>query len=412
MSHNKSTSSLITLLLALLLTSCGIGTATGTATPAPTRLSTATGAATPAPTRLSTATTVTGNVVRLQQIHMFNASTGWAMTDDLVNGQRRILRTTTGVAHWQDVTPVTGKQSSLIDGSGFFDALTAWVAVGGDPMVVYRTHDGGQSWQQAQLRDQGINGATFFFLNARVGWLMRATGAATGNVGVAVLRTSDGGASWKRISASTFSTTSPSKLPFVGKKMISFVNETTGWVTVSGFAWLYVTHDGGTTWRHQNIPLPAQVGQAFGPIIIIPPSFFSATDGLLPAIIPNPAGETITIYVTHDGGVSWHPTSPVHTGLGSMTIADAGLIAIADAQHAWIVSSSHDVKSYQYIHSTVYSTRDGGLHWTQHTVKFSADPTMIDFVSPTQGWAIDEWGSLYQTADGGQTWVKVTPTIP
>src|ERR1700730_6663477 len=159
MSHNKSTSSLMTLLLALQLTSCGIGTLTGTATPASTRLSTATGTATPAPTRLSTATTVTGNVVRLQQVHMFNASTGWAMTGDPVNGQSRILHTTKGVTPWQGFTPATGKQPSFIGGSDFFDTLTAWVAVGdarGISMVVYRTHDGGQSWQQAQLPDQGI----------------------------------------------------------------------------------------------------------------------------------------------------------------------------------------------------------------------------------------------------------------
>jgi photosystem II stability/assembly factor-like uncharacterized protein len=304
---------------------------------------------------------------------------------------------------------VIGKQSWFIGGSDFFDTLTAWVVVGdarGIPMVVYRTHDGGQSWQQAQLPDQGIESDTFFFLNARVGWFMLAKGAATGNEWVVdVLRTSDGGASWKRISVTSYTRASPSPLPFEGNNWgISFVNETTGWATSftdrENFAWLYVTHDGGTTWRHQNIPLPAQASQ----VTTMPPSFFSATNGLLSTIVPSRAGATMTIYVTHDGGVSWHPTSPVHTGWG--------LIAIADAQHAWIVNSSHDVKSNQYIHSTVYSTRDGGWHWTQHTVKFSADPTMIDFVSPTQGWAIDEGGSLYQTADGGQTWVKVTPTIP
>ncbi|BCL78851.1 hypothetical protein ccbrp13_13160 [Ktedonobacteria bacterium brp13] len=339
---------------------------------------------------------------------MFNASTGWAMTaGDPVNGQSRILHTTKGVAHWQDVTPATGKQPSFIGGSDFFDALTAWVVVGsapGIPMVVYRTHDGGQSWQQARLPDQDIGRDTFFFLNARVGWLMLTKGAATGNVWVDVLRTSDGGASWKIISLASYTTASPSALPLEGSKSISFVNETTGWATSittrENFAELYVTHDGGTTWRHQNIPLPVQDVQ----VTMLPPSFFSATDGLLPAIISSRAGETMTIYVTHDGGVSWHPTSPVQTGWS--------LIAIADAQHAWIVNSSYDVKSYQYIHSTVYSTRDGGWHWTQHTVKFSANPTMIDFVSPTQGWAIDEGQSLYQTADGGQTWVKVTPTIP
>ncbi len=384
-------SSLLIILLALLLTSCGIGTPTG--------------AATPIPTRLSSATRVMGKVVHLQQVHMFNGSTGWAMTtSDPVNGKSSILHTTTGVAHWQEVTPAIGNHSSLIAGSDFFDALTAWVAVGGIPMSVYRTHDGGQSWQQAQLPDQGSGDGKFFFLNAQVGWLMLGKGAATGNVGVDILRTSDGGASWKLISVTGYNTASPPALPFEGTKSgISFVSETTGWATSftnrENFAWFYVTHDGGATWQHQGIPLPAQAIQ----VMTMPPSFFSATDGLLPAIIPSLAGETVTIYVTHDGGVSWHPTSPVHTGWG--------LIALADTLHAWIVNESDDVKSNHYIHSTIYSTRDGGWHWTQHIVKFSANTTMIDFASPLQGWAIDSSDSLYQTTDGGQKWTKMIPML-
>ncbi|GCE31325.1 hypothetical protein KDA_68090 [Dictyobacter alpinus] len=394
MSYSKINSFLITLLLALLLTSCGIGATTDTATSIP--------------TSLSTATTIAGNVVRLQQIHMFNVSTGWSMTaGGPGNSSRRVLHTTKGVSHWQDVTPAIGNQYSFIGGSDFFDALTAWVVAGGAPgipMVVYRTHDGGQSWQQSQLPDQGIGGDTFFFLNAQIGWLIHPKGAATGNVWVDILRTGDGGASWKIISSSSHTTTSPSALPLGGTKSISFVNEMTGWATSftnrENFAWFYVTHDGGTTWEHQNIPLPAQASQ----ITMLPPSFFSATDGLLPAIIPSRSDETMMIYVTHDGGESWQPTSPVHTG--------GGLIAIADAQHAWIINNSDDLKSNHYIHSTAYRTSDGGWHWTQYAVKFSANTTMINFASPTQGWAIDSELSLYQTADGGQTWMKVTPTIP
>ena len=90
--------------------------------------------------------------------------------------------------------------------------------------------------------------------------------------------------------------------------------------------------------------------------------------------------------------------------------ATAGTIAFVDAMHGWIVSNSFDVKSNQYIQSTVYSTSDGGKHWTQHNVTLSADIIVIDFASNTQGWAIDSSQSLYQTADGGQTWTKVTPT--
>jgi photosystem II stability/assembly factor-like uncharacterized protein len=383
-------SSLITILFALLLISCSTGTTIGKANSAP--------------TRLSTATTVTGKVLHLQQIYMFTVSTGWA-----VDGTNRILHTTTGVAHWQDVTPavINSKQYLSIGGGDFFDALTARLVVGSFstsvPTLVYSTHNGGKSWQRTQLPPGPPLGG-FFFLNAKVGWLILDSGAAAGQMALEILRTSDGGTSWKLISISS-DKAGPSALPYIGDKTgFSFVNETTGWATgythQDKFTWLYVTHDGGATWRHQDLPLPAQASQ----VTTMPPRFFSATDGLLPVFISSRASETMTLYATHDGGASWHPTSPVPDSPWAF--------ALTNMQHAWIVSDSGDARSYQYIHSTIYSTSDGGWHWAQHIVKFSASTIMIDFVSPTQGWAIDDNQILYQTTDGGQTWAKVMPIIP
>ncbi|HLZ60791.1 MAG TPA: hypothetical protein VKR06_27910 [Ktedonosporobacter sp.] len=374
-----------------LLASCAIGQTTGKATPAP--------------TRLSTPAKATGKAVSLQQIHMFNASTGWAITtDDPANGSFLILRTTTGATHWQDVTPPTSNQHPYFGGANFYDAMTAWVLMS---PIVYRTSDGGKTWQHTQLPDMGNQAGhgQLFFLNAHIGWIMAETGAATGNVAVDILHTSDGGATWKIISVTSYNTASPPVLPFAGDKSgLTFVNETTGWATGftnrDNFAWLYITHDGGATWQHQDLPLPAQAYQ----VTTLPPTFFSATDALLPAIIPGQNGETVNIYATHDGGASWRPTNPIHTGWG--------LIAIADAQDVWIINNADDPNSNQYAYSTLYTTNDGGGHWVQHTIKFSANATMIDFASPTDGWVIDEAQSLYQTSDGGQTWTKVIPTLP
>ena len=365
------------------------------------------GTATPAPTRLSTPTGVAGKSVLLQEIHMFNASTGWAITYDPSN-HSRIVHTTAGVTHWRDVTPATGSQNSIIGGTDFFDPMTAWVAVAATPnLFVYRTHDGGQTWKKAQLPDQSIGVGQIFFLNAQAGWILVGKGAAAGSEAVDVLHTSDGGATWKIISASDYNTANnPTAIPFGGDKSgLSFVSTTTGWITgftaADNFAWLYVTHDGGVTWQHQAIPLPANASQ----VSTFPPVFFNATSGLLPAIIPSLAGQTVNIYVTHDGGASWNTTSPVPTS------ATAGTLDFIDAMHGWIVSNTFDVRSNQYINSMVYSTSDGGEHWTHHTVKLSADITMIDFASPTQGWAIDSLQFLYQTTDSGQTWTKVTPIV-
>lgn len=333
-------------------------------------------------------------------IHMLDANTGWAIN----NNTHRILHTTAGVTHWQDVSPRFDTPTPILGGTDFFNPSTAWVAVtDGTRLFVYRTHDGGQTWQKAQLPDQGVGAGQIFFLNAQVGWMLVGKGAAAGSEAVDVLHTSDGGVTWKVISVSSYTTVNnPTALPFGGDKSgLGFVNETTGWATgftaADNFAWLYITHDGGVTWQHQSIPLPADASQAS----TLPPVFFNATDGILPVILPGPQSQAVNIYVTHNGGASWSATTPVPTG------ASAGTTDFIDATHGWLVGNTFDVKSNRYINSTVYRTSDGGHHWTQYTARLNADITMTNFVSQAQGWAIDSTQELYQTTDGGQTWTKI-----
>ena len=84
------------------------------------------------------------------------------------------------------------------------------------------------------------------------------------------------------------------------KSGLSFVNETTGWATgftaADNFAWLYITHDGGVTWQHQAIPLPANASQ----VSTIPPVFFfvSQTQGWA-------IDSAQVLYQTTDGGQTW-----------------------------------------------------------------------------------------------------------
>ncbi len=361
------------------------------------------GSGTATTTIASVTTGPSGKPILLQKIHMFNASAGWAVTYNPSNASR-ILRTTTGVTHWQDVTPAISKQNAIIGGTDFFDALTAWVAVAiNQDVFVYRTVDGGKSWQKTKLPDQSVAPGQLFFLNARLGWMLAGKGAAMGSEAVDVLQTGDGGASWKIVAVSNNGTVNnPTAIPFGGDKSgLSFVNATTGWIVGStpadNFVWLYVTHDAGATWRHQTLPLPPQAFQ----ISAFPPVFFNATDGVLPVIIPGPKRQNTVIYITHDAGASWQATTSVPAS------AFADTIDFIDIMHGWIADNTFDASSNQYTNSTLYSTGDGGSHWTSHQVKLGTGIIMLDFVSPTQGWAIDSSQMLYQTTDGGQNWMKV-----
>lgn len=350
------------------------------------------------PTQVSTPTGVTQKAVPFERLQMLTATTGWAITSD-PSLAHRILHTQAGVKAWQDVTPRTAGQLSTLSATVFFDPVTAWLSAGS---TLYRTHDAGSHWEQSQVPDQGTV-THLFFLTQQLGWLLVEKAAFTGNMTVDLLRTTDGGASWKIISVSnTPPESNPTALPFQGTKSgPTFVNPTTGWVT--GFTntpnvpLLYITHDNGASWQHQEIALPNGAFQ----VTTIPPTFFNDKDGALPVIIPGASSQTVNLYITHDAGAHWNPT----TAVPSPSFADN--ISMVDPMHSFIASNTFATNSNQYLQSTVSRTSDGGLHWTSSDVKLKADIVMINFVSPTLGWAIDSLHTLYQTTDSGRSWLKV-----
>ncbi|HEY6406244.1 MAG TPA: hypothetical protein VIY29_02130, partial [Ktedonobacteraceae bacterium] len=215
-------------------------------------------------------------------LRMIDATNGWALTASAV------LRTTDGGSHWRNVTP---PQTSLSQGStaDFFTASLAWVVTqqaNAATVHILRTTDGGQTWQQSMVQTSSVKQMTF--IDAQHGWILSGKEYAAGVAAesVSVLRTADGGQTWQRISTALFAdTTPPGHLPYGGQKSgIRFLNTTTGWVTgtvtLNNLAWLYITHDGGQSWFQQMLPMPSGVPAA--QLSIRPPTFFSATDGVLP----------------------------------------------------------------------------------------------------------------------------------
>jgi len=340
----------------------------------------------------------TGNLLSL---HMIDSTTGWALSEHAV------LRTTDGGLQWKNVTP-PNTHLSLGSVAEFYTASLTWVATpqaNSSEVKVLRTADGGQTWQQVTIPaafPREIN-----FINSQHGWILaswRPQGGAA--EAVSVFCTSDGGKTWNIVSRALAASTDippPGHLPFGGQKSgIHFLNRSTGWITgtvVAGdLAWLYVTHDGGLTWYRQTLPLPPGVPSAR--LMIMSPTFFSATDGILPVTFTDFAtghGIATDIYVTHDGGMTWQSTTPVSAALGT--------IDFLDMQHGWATDGT-----------ILYNTSDRGQHWT----KLSTNPsftqvTDLNFASFSMGWAISRQGnsssSLLKTTDGGQTWTSISIAI-
>ena len=340
-----------------------------------------------------------GGLSTLLSIQMIDATTGWALTEHAV------LYTSDGAVHWKDVTPagITLSQSSIADFRTASIASIATPLSDGASSQVLHTADGGQTWQQAII--QMPFPRQISFPDSQHGWLLASTRPPGGAAeSVSVFRTADGGKTWTNVATALFADTTPAgRLPYGGQKSgMRFLDSSTGWVTgtvsLANLAWLYVTHDGGSTWHQQSLLIPPGVPSAR--LSVLTPTFFSASDGILPVIYSDLATDSplaTTLYTTHDGGTTWSSTAPLPAVLP--------LLSFADMQHGWATDGT-----------LLYSTVDGGNHWLKLSPGASfRNIAQLDFVSASVGWAISSTSptasSLLKTVDGGRSWITISSTI-
>jgi len=259
------------------------------------------------------------------------------------------------------------------------------------------TVDGGRTWEE--LARLPYPAGNFEFIDTRHGWLMITTPAA-GSETTWIHQTTDGGRTWVEVASATHRNQG-SGLPFGGdKRGIAFLNSTTGWV--AGYtvgcdygAYLFVTHDGGRTWRQQKLPLLPQVTSHWNESTA-PPMFFSARDGVLPVFVSysikneycERGKRVVVFYVTHDGGATWTYTTPI-------TVNGLFSSSFADMNHGWVTEGN-----------VLHLTRDGGRQWSTILLPPAfADMRRLDFISAQVGWATRLTAPfLLKTVDGGRTW--------
>lgn len=347
--------------------------------------------------------------VTISSLHMLDMQTGWALTD---KGQ--LVRTTDGGLQWKNVSPpspFTPNTTSVV--WNVLDAAHAWIATpGGAPAStgsgalttrIFRTSDGGQSWQNTTVQTSMVTQITF--INPQIGWLLSRHQLSEAAETIQILRSSDGGQNWTQVSAVLPASTdlpAPGRLPFGGNKTgISFLNEQIGWITGSyaarGYPFLYRTSDGGKTWYPQALNISPS--QTTTQLATTTPHFFSATSGILPLSATSGSTTTVTFYATHDSGNSWQPTTPI--------TAQTNLSTFIDPHYGWISDKTH-----------LYTTSTGGQQWTE----LATNPPLhrlssLNFVTHTIGWAIGSTQpnsisrSLLKTTDGGHTWNILAPVI-
>jgi photosystem II stability/assembly factor-like uncharacterized protein len=305
---------------------------------------------------------------------------------------------------WRNATPpmLHADGISAIDDVAFVDRRHGWVAAyscATATVYLYRTSDGGQSWQAlGKPTSHSCGGGPTFlsFVDEEHGWVEPVS--PNGPVGE-LLGTSDGGRTWKRLARSAV-------LPCLAP--IRFISTSKGWMARCGDGHVFSTDDSGRHWSRATIRVPGAANARFDlPEFVGTAGVVAATIGTGPPIA---TGHTraVVFSVSGDGGQRWSvrsvrkvascPLTPYYTPLWPASIVNTRLW--------WIVSGR--------TRPLVQVTADAGQHW--RTVVARGLPirpcsiVSVSAASANAAWVVARSGTyssaLYETKNGGRSWLR------
>jgi photosystem II stability/assembly factor-like uncharacterized protein len=352
-------------------------------------------------------------------LHFVSADVGWiaeTKTNSATQGPGPtfVYKTTDGGRTWQQQLTWDGPGPAQVRFSAD-GAQGLMVGQGGVPL--FTTADGGAHWQRMALPPQATQVAQQYFLDAREGWIISYLNEATPGI-AGVFHTGDGGQTWTqtaRLDVNQDFSNGQAGGSLQGN--LVFSDSSTGWFTPvasSGTGitpvqpFLDVTHDGGKTWTVHTFAPPAGVVLNSSTAIFRPPVFFNDREGVELVIqqsVPT-GGAAPTLgatyaYTTTDGGDHWSAPQEVVVPAGNF----APDFKMIDTR-IWLIFGGAKVER----------TTDGGRHWEVLGGALPANSfaLQLDFQDVNHGGvALIVFGAqprlaLYRTTDGGAHWTELT----
>lgn len=368
-------------------------------------------------------------VAQLSTIQMSNKLDGWGQID--VGNNLKIISTRNGGTLWKSVTTVTNTTDLQFGHSGL-----AWYATrtgGSSPRArVHFTKDWGKHWAVSnplQLPTGRSDRLQLSFApGQKNGWLAVTAGAMNSSHTLQLWRTTDGGAYWSlisKVSPSDFllgfqnylngwaewsHAGSPLAVEFTSPKELKTLSKNLSKLDSSPA--LYHTTDGGDTWKPQFLPVPKQLIEHAGLAFLSNMAWFGH-DGLMvvsfsSARLPY---QKWGLYSTTDGGVHWslHLVNGLSNNYGR--VEHQVTFDLANPNDLWEtvteLSQSSSYAGYQTNSTILYHSLGVGQKWS--LVGETPVPfEVVQFVSPSIGFGLtSKNGTLYRTMDGGRSWTIV-----
>ncbi|HYF63905.1 MAG TPA: hypothetical protein VD886_13880, partial [Herpetosiphonaceae bacterium] len=328
---------------------------------------------------------------------------GWALCGEEPTNSRtmrkRVFRTGDGGQTWELLAwtasgfAPTGTLSGwgYPNGIWFIDGLHGWFGNGIGGLLA--TSDGGYTWND--LPRQGLPEGEYetsirvfspVFTSRQHGVItIENRDAQPQEPRSATYVTGDGGQSWHQIAQEP----PAPPLPGAGWRLLDERNGIG--VDAAGGA-ILATANRGATWREQG-----SLGTACpaAPVGITATAFADAAHGwaLVSCAGSDPASKH-ALARTADGGRTW-------TTAGGLN--DAGDPALAldvvDESTIFVLRAS----------GAVLASGDGGATWAARAQLSGA--TALEFISPSEGWAVQS-GRLLRSSDGGATWEAIATPAP
>jgi photosystem II stability/assembly factor-like uncharacterized protein len=266
----------------------------------------------------------------------------------------------------------------------------------GDAGTVWRTADGGHSWQSVTLPGGALGGVTISGMTAWAG----STCGLPAPCKNGLFRSDDGGVTWTRIT-------------YQPVAALAFADTNHGWAIPMAEAnqsdpSILESTDGGATWLPKPSPCPQGTGV---PVAV---SFPAPNRGWLACNGTVGAGNATKAILRTTDGQHWEVVA-------AAPWPDQGEVVGQIASSGYLIGLSMGASGtgmYWADRGVSERTVDGGTTWAGMTA------TSFDVVIPASGWAIDEsdwllyvWNGdagrfiLEESTDGGTTWGEASDFV-